>query len=191
MPEEPEVETERVRESITEHGGGDRLIKVIALTTALLAACAAVASLQSGAAVNDALILKTEATRLQAQASDQWAFLQAKSIKAAIQGASQTAWLANGKQPPPSHEAEQARYTQEQVEIKRVAEERERERDAKSQEADHHLHRHHGFANAVALMQVAIALGAVAALSRMRLIWYGSLGIGMVGIALFALALVR
>ncbi len=39
----------------------------------------------------------------------------------------------------------------------------EKERDAKSSEADHLLHRHHRFANAVALFQVSIALGAVAA----------------------------
>ena len=42
----------------------------------------------------------------------------------------------------------------------------ERERDEKSKEADQLLVRHHGFANAVALFQIAIALGAVAALTR-------------------------
>jgi hypothetical protein len=191
MPEEPEVETERVRESIVEHGGADRLLRTIALSTALLAACAAVAALQSGAAVNQALVLKTEATRLQAEASDQWAYYQAKGIKAAIQDASRTAWLASGKPPPAGHEAEQARYAKEQEEIKKTAGEKERERDVKSLEADHLLHRHHGFANAVALMQVAIALGAVAALTRLRPIWYGSLLIGAVGIAIFGLRLLR
>jgi hypothetical protein len=194
MPEEPEIETERVRESITErpeHEGPDRLLRTIALTTALLAACAAVAALQSGASVNHALILKTEATKLQAEASDQWTYYQAKGIKAAIQGASQAAWLAAGKQPPSGHEAEQARYAKEQEEIKKAAEEKERERDAKSGEADHLLDRHHGFANAVALMQVAIALGAVAALTRMRPVWYGSLLIGAGGLVLFGMMLVR
>lgn len=69
--------------------------------------------------------------------------------------------------------------------------ERERQRDEKSREADRLIHRHHGFASAVALMQVSIALGAVAALTRTRSVWLGSLAVGATGIALFALALSR
>ena len=195
MPEEPEVETERVREVVAKELERDRkgagLLKQIALTTAILAAVAAVAALQSGSAVNTALILKTEATRLQAEASDQWAYYQAKGIKAAIQEAARDAWLAAGKQPPAGHEAETRRYAQDQDEIKKAAVERERQRDEKSREADHLIHRHHGFASAVALMQVSIALGAVAALTRTRLVWLGSLAVGATGIALFALALSR
>ncbi len=161
MPEEPEIDTERARESIVErleHGGSDRLLRTIALTTAVLAACAAIAALQSGATVNHALILKTEATRLQAEASDQWAYYQAKGIKAAIQDASRVAWLAAGKPVPPAHEAEMVRYAAQQEEIKKLAEAKERERDAASRDADHLLRRHHGFANAVALIHDAYRL---------------------------------
>src|SRR5260221_8868298 len=101
MPEEPEVETERLHEAINEEleKGGGAFLKRIALTTALLAALAAIASLKAGATVNEALVLKTEATRLQAQASDEWAYYQAKGIKAAIEKASESAWLAAGKRP--------------------------------------------------------------------------------------------
>jgi len=194
MPDEPDVETERVRETIEERLEHDQksvsLLRPIALTTAILAAVAAVAALQSGAAVNTALILKTEAARLQTEASDQWAYYQAKGIKAAIQAATRSAWLAAGKQPPAEHEAEMRRYAAEQEEIKKAAEEKERQRGEKSREADHLLHRHHRFANAVALMQVAIALGAVAALTRIRWVWLGSLAVGGTGIALFVLNLV-
>ena len=195
MPDEPDVETERVRETIEERLEHDQksvsLLRPIALTTAILAAVAAVAALQSGAAVNTALILKTDAARLQTEASDQWAYYQAKGIKAAIQAVTRSAWLAAGKQPPAEHEAEMRRYAAEQEEIKKAAEEKERQRDEKSREADHLLHRHHGFANAVALTQVAIALGAVAALTRIRWVWLGSLAVGGTGIALFLLNLVR
>jgi hypothetical protein len=65
-----------------------------------LAALAAIASLYAGATVNEALVLKTEATRLQAEASDQWAYYQAKGIKAAVAEASGTAWAAIGKPVP-------------------------------------------------------------------------------------------
>jgi len=195
MPDETEIETERVREPIEERLEHDQkrvaLLRPIALTTAILAAVAAVAALQSGAAVNMALILKTEAARLQTEASDQWAYYQAKGIKAAIQAATRSAWLAAGKQPPAEHEAEMRRYTVEQEEIKRAAEEKERQRDEKSREADHLLHRHHSFANAVALTQVSIALGAVAALTRIWWVWLGSLAVGGTGIVLFVLNLVR
>jgi hypothetical protein len=102
MPEEPEIETEKLHEAIKEeleHEGG-RFLKRIALTTALFAALAAIAALLAGATVNNALVLKTEAARLQSEASDQWAFYQAKGIKAAVQEASRTSWLAIGKEPP-------------------------------------------------------------------------------------------
>jgi hypothetical protein len=96
MPEGPEVETENLHEAIHEEleKEGGAFLKRIALTTAILAALAAIASLYAGATVNEALVLKTEATRLQAEASDQWAYYQAKGIKAAVAEASGTAWAA-------------------------------------------------------------------------------------------------
>lgn len=193
MPEGPEVDMDKLHETIHEEmeREGGRLLKGIALTTALLAAFAAIASLRAGATVNEALVLKTEATRLQAEASDQWTYYQAKGIKAAIQEASRAAWLANGKEPPARLEEATKRYAEEQTEIQKEARAKEQERDAKSTEADHLLHRHHGFANGVAIFQVAIALGAVAALTRNRPIWFGSLLLGMIGAAFFGVTLLR
>ena len=189
MPEGIEVDTDKLREAIHEefeHEGG-RLVKAIALSTSLLAAVAAIAALQAGATVNEALALKTEATGLQAEASDQWAFYQAKGIKQAVAEASESAYRAIAKDPPPVYAEKHKRYGEEQEEIKAKAKEKEAERDRKSAEADHLLHRHHGFANAVALFQVSIALGAMAALSRMRIVWWGSLAVGAVGLVLFAI----
>jgi hypothetical protein len=191
MPEAPEVETERLHETIheeLEHGGGV-FLKRIALTTALLAAMAAIAALRAGATVNEALVLKTESTRLQAEASDQWAYYQAKGIKAGIQEAARTSWLAVNKEPPAEYAEKQKRYLEEQTEIQKKARELEKERDAKSAEADHLLHHHHGFANAVAVFQVSIALGAVAALTNSRPVWLGSLLLGAGGLILLGLAL--
>ena len=184
MPEGPEVETERLHEAIHEEleqeGGG--FLRAIAVTTALLAALAAVASLRAGATVNEALVLKTEAARLQAEASDQWAYYQAKGVKAAVQEGIRASWTAAGKAPPPEAAERQKRYTEEQEAIAEKARELERERDARSGEADHLLHLHHRYANAVAFFQVAIALGAVAALTRYRLVWIGSLAVGLAGL---------
>ncbi|KAA0894077.1 DUF4337 domain-containing protein [Oryzomonas rubra] len=187
MPEGPEIETENLHEAIKEEleREGGTFLRLISITTAILAVLAAIASLQAGATVNMALVLKTEATRLQSEASDQWAYYQAKGIKAAVQEASRTAWLAIGKEPPAAYEEKMHRYIEEQKEIQGKALEKERERDERLKESDHLLHKHHGFASAVALFQVSIALGAVAALTRYRLVWFASLLAGGVGIILF------
>ena len=72
-----------------------------------------------------------------------------------------------------------------------MAEEKEHERDAKSAEADVLLERHHKFAIAVAFFQIAIALGAVAALTRLRVVWAGSILLGLAGLVLSAIEWLR
>jgi len=100
--------------------------------------------------------------------------------------------LRRGRQEPPAELTERARrYQGEQEEIKKQAEAKEHERDARSTEGDELMHRHHGFANAVALFQVSIALGALAALTRSRPVWFGSLGLGAIGLVMFAQYLLR
>ena len=190
MPEGPEIDTDNIRESITEPPSGT-LLRNIALTTALLAAFGAIAALRAGGTVNEALVLKTEAGRLQSEASDQWAYYQAKGVKASVQETARTVWLAAGKTPPAHVEETIQRYTREQEEISKAAKEKERERDERSKEADILLERHHSFANSVALIQVSIALGAVAALTRIRLIWMGSMALGVAGAGLFIATLVK
>ena len=189
MPEAPEIDTDHLHEQIEEEleRDGGASLKAIALTTALFAALASVAALRAAGTVNEALALKAEATRLQAEASDQWAAYQAKGIKSAIQAASESAWIALGKNPPRSFGDEQQRYEREQAELAQVARQKERARDQTSAEADHLMHQHHRFADSVALLQVAIALSAVAALTRVRLIWFGSIIIGLGGTSLFLL----
>ncbi len=193
MPEDPEIQTDDLQEAIRRELDGESgaLMRRIALTTAILAALAAIAALRAGATVNEALILKTEATRLQAEASDQWAYYQAKGVKQAVQEASKSSWRAIGKEPPAAFAAEQARYVAEQTDIQKKARELERQRDERSAEADHLFRRHHGFANDVAIFQIAIALGAVAALTRLRLVWYGSLALGVAGIIVFVVSVLR
>jgi hypothetical protein len=191
MPEGPEVETERLSETIHEElereGGG--FLRRIALTTALLAVLASVAALRAGATVNHALLLRTDATQLQSQASDQWAYYQAKGVKGAVQEAVRASWLAAGKEPPAAAAEKVARYEKEQEAIREKAVELEKQREEKVRESEHLLHGHHRYANAVALFQVAIALGAVAALTRSRVVWAGSMVIGLGGTALLAWAL--
>jgi uncharacterized protein DUF4337 len=190
MPEEIEIDTDSLRETIDreierEAGG---LLRTIALTTALFAALAAIASLEAGGTVNEALALKTEATQLQAEASDQWSYYQAKGLKAAVADAQKNIWLALEKTPPPDLATNAQRYLDDQKTSREKAEALEHERDAKTAESEALMHRHHYFADAVALLQVAIALGAIAALTRRRAAWVGSAILGVIGCGLFGWA---
>ena len=192
MPEEIEIDTDKLREAIADevkHESGD-LLRSIALSTALFAALAAIVSLQAGSTVNEALVLKNEATIQQARASDSWTYYQAKGLKAAMARSAREPWIAQDKTPPAHLADEESHYLAEQRELKLQATGFERERDARSADADHMLHQHDRLAEAVALLQVGIALGAVAALTRKRLAWWASLALGVAGGLLFAYALI-
>jgi hypothetical protein len=190
MPEEIEIDTDKLHEAIHEEveKEGGALLRTVALTTALFAALAAVGSLEAGGTVNEALALKTEATRLQAEASDQWSYYQAKGIKASVAETQKAIWSALDKTPPEELAKNQERYADEQKEAKAKAQELEKQRDEKGAEADHLMHRHHYYAQAVALLQVAIALGAVAALTRKRAAWVASTLLGLGGLGVIAWA---
>jgi hypothetical protein len=131
--------------------------------------------------VNEALARKTEAARLQAEASDQWAYYQAKNLKAMVTGATRSIYLALDKTPPEELAANLQRYAEDQRRASEKAKALEHERDTRDAEADRLMHHHHRYAQAVALLQVAIALGAVAALTRRRAVWFGSIALGAVG----------
>lgn len=184
MPEGPELEAEALKETIDKEieRHEEPFLRWIALATAILATLAALASLKAGATVNEGLVLKTEATRLQAQASDQWAYYQAKGIKLYVARATAASWQAAGKPVPLAVDSVMAKEGRDQKMIQDTARALERARDRASEEADHLLDVHHGFANAVTLFQVAVALASVAALTRSRPIWWVSLVLGAAGL---------
>jgi hypothetical protein len=199
MPEEAEVETreellETIGEMREERAERERdarqsaWMRWISLSTALLAVVAAIAALQSGSLVNEALTLKNDAVLKQAQASDNWAYYQAKGLKS--NGAQQTADVlaANPAQDrlAAKWNKEAQRYRDQQKEIEAKARQLEKERDERTGESEALMHQHHLFAYCVTFTQVAIALSAVAALTKMRPVWYLSLLVGVAGLVLCA-----
>ena len=190
VPEGPEVDTDKLRETIDAEieREGSKLLRTVALTTAILAALAAIASLKAGGTVNEALALKTEANRLQTEASDQWAYYQAKGLKATVTEVSRNTWIALDKTPPEDLAKNEERYAEDQRKSMDKAKELEKQRDDKNAESDHLMHRHHFFAQSVAWLQVSIALGAVAALTRKGVVWAGSVVLGLAGAGFFAYA---
>ncbi len=81
-----------------------------------------------------------------------------------------------------------SRYTREQSDIQTEARKLEQERDVRVGEASRLLEQHHRYAYAVALLQVAIALGAVAALTRQGKVLALSLLAGASGIVVAIVA---
>jgi type IV secretory pathway component VirB8 len=164
-----EEATERALEA-SEHRA--RWVIYLSFTTAVIAVLAAIAALESGTFSNEALMQKNEAVLAQAKASDQWAYYQAKGVKAAI-------YAANGSTEKAQKE------TEEQQEISTAAKEFESEVEKDSGLSNRSLEHHHRFAYAVTLFQVSIALAAVAALSRQKIVWLVGLMISVLGLAYF------
>jgi hypothetical protein len=169
--EEAEVPLEHLHEHIHHHAehGREAWISQVALSTALLAVLAAIAGLLSGKHANEAMMS-------QIQASDQWAYYQAKSIKASVLDAKMT---MTGTATEKDKE-KAAQYQEEQAEIKREAEH-------KQAEAQSNFHKHEVFARAVTLSQIAIAIAAISALTRRRRFWLVSLVFGAGGLVFLIL----
>lgn len=166
--EEIEVPTEHLHEAIEEkakeHETGWSMY--VAISTAMVAVLAALAGLMAGHHSNEALID-------QIKASDQWSFYQAKGIKAEIK-----AMGVNGV----VDAAAVAKYKKDQEAIKEKAEENE-----KSSEA--HLTHHVLLARSVTLFQVAIAISAIAILTKRKPMWFAGLFFSAIGIVFFVLGL--
>jgi len=163
--EEAEVPLENLHEEIhhsAEHSG-ENWISWVALSTAILAVLAAIAGLLSGKHANEAMMSQIEA-------SDQWGYYQAKSIKASVLDAK----IALSAAPNESDTAKRDRYEKEQEEIKTEAEH-------KQLEAKSNFHQHEVFARGVTMFQIAIAIAAISALTRKRAFWMVSLLFGVAG----------
>jgi hypothetical protein len=163
--EEAEVPLENVQEHINrsaEHSG-EKWISWVALSTAILAVLAAIAGLLSGKHANEAMMSQIEA-------SDQWNFYQAKSIKASVLDTR----LALATVPNESDRAKAERYEKEQEEIKSEAQN-------KQTEAKSNFHQHEVLARSVTMFQIAIAIAAVSALTKKPRFWVVSLLFGIAG----------
>jgi cell division protein FtsB len=157
--------------------------RLVALSTAILAAIAAVGALESGFLVNESLLRKNDQVSRLTQASDQWNYYQAEGLKSLIyQTASQS--LPLGSPVAIQDRAQSQHYKEKQADLKAEAEKLTEEAKAADEASERYLSKHHIFAFSVSLCQIAIALSAVAALSKRRPIWNVGLAAGAIGAAL-------
>jgi hypothetical protein len=187
MPEES-LETQELKEKLEEAQeqaeggegkGGGGWILWLSLSTAVIAVLAAIGSLEAGAYANDAIVQKNDAILHQSKADDAWGYYQAKSIKAAIYAT----------QPDPKWQAESEREKREAVETQKRAQEEEKLVGERDEQSERSLHVHHQFAKSVTIFQVAIALAAIAALTRKQQMWWVSLAVGAMGLFFFVLGM--
>jgi hypothetical protein len=191
MPED-ELETSELKERLEESmeraeavEARARWIVYLSFSTALIAVLAAIAALESGAYSNDALLLKNEALLAQTKASDQWAYYQAKSVKATIYASQAAQLLTSNPELAAKAQKEAERYAGEEQEISKTANELEKHVNEDSERSSENMEHHHRFAYAVTMFQISIALAAVAALSRQRAVWFGGLIVAAMGLIYF------
>ena len=159
-------------------------LNYMALTTVIFAVCATLSTFKGGG-------YSTRGVLSQAQASDQWAYYQAKSIKgnlyqlqvekfqleARLEG--DAAKKATYQEAIDSDQKKVASYEKDKADIKAAAVKLEALRvDAKR----------HGepFGIAVILLQIAILVSSIAALVKRKELWYLAVPVGVLGIASFA-----
>lgn len=177
MPEETEVEPHRLQEELNEKAGaghGAPWLRYVGLTAAIFAVVAAVAALRSSSLIN-------EATIDQIRASDTWNEYQADRQKQHLYEIALDEMMDRN-----SKNLERMRYYRAQIAAE-AAKEKPLSAEARKIEegSAQDVERHHAFENAVGLLQVGIALGAVAALALFKPAWYVSIVAGVAGIVAF------
>ena len=160
------------------HGNGG-MINQIAMFTAIIATVGALFSYMGGATQANAGLFKTNAAIKKPEASNQWNFYQSKSTKQAL------AELARDLAPEAkqvTYQAKVERYEKEKGDIKLVAEKLESEATEWDHQSDEQMHQHHRWAQATTVLQVAIALAAIALLTKKKWLEYAMFGAGGLGV---------
>ncbi len=201
MPEEQEVETSELQEAIDEihKERGEReeqerttaWTRYIGLTTAILAVFAAVGALRSGGLVNEAMIsqLKASDTWNEYQSARQKVHLYTVEAYALIDRADAATGGKAGRSKDkwaPKSTADRAKDYEGQVKTEDgKAKDLSKKAEKFEKEAEHLKHGHEQFATSVAFIQVAIALGAISALTKLKPVWIMSIVVGLGGFVAF------
>ena len=172
--EDPEVPLEHLQEEIHHRlsHNPERWTLGVALSSALLASLAAVASMSAGH-------YATEAMTYQIESANQWSYFQSKSIKEAQLKSKMELLDVLGRAPAEADKAKVAEYARDKEQIQKRAEEL-------TKESKHFLETHHILAGSVTMFQIAIAVGAISVLTRRRAFWFVSLAFGSVGVLFVA-----
>lgn len=171
------------REATKEKERREAWTKYTSMSIVCIAVLAAVATQWGGKYSSRVLVNLNDATYNQAQASDQWAFFQAKSIKQNLYELRREEILHENT-PSAAAEADKVRakverYEKEKQEITAAAHKFEAVRDAARAKADHASKQGSGMGLAVSVYQISIAIGSICMVMKRRGLWYVSLALGV------------
>ena len=177
-PHDHEVEHQSHAEP---HGMAGRL----AVATAIIATVGAIFAYMGGLAQLNAGLYKNESAIKKTEASNQWNYYQAKSSK---QNLAELALELAPESRRAFYVDEIKRYKGEKDVIKRDAEKLEKASDEWNQKSDEQIHQHHRWAQATTALQIAIAMAAIALLTKSRRLQIGVYGLSAIGITVGILA---
>ena len=188
-PHDHELEHAAQHAAEGHHGvGGGSMTNQIALFTAVIATVGAIFSYMGGATQANAGLYKNNAAIRKTEASNQWNYYQSKSSK---QNLAELALVLVGEEKKPAYQKEIERYKLEKAEIKLAADKLEAEATDWDRQSDAQMHLHHRWAQATTTLQVAIALAAMALLTKKKWMEWGMFGVGAVGAAVGVLAMLH
>jgi len=189
-PHDHEVE-HAVQGAHDAHGGGHHspsITSQVAMFTAIVATVGAIFGYMSGATQANAGLFKNNAAIKKTEASNQWNYYQAKSGK---QNLAELALEIVATTRRGFYEGEIKRYKAEKADIKKEAEKMEVEAKVWDQRSDLEIHQHHRWAQATTLLQVSIALAAIALLTRKRWLLKGMYALAATGAVVGVLAMLH
>ena len=168
--------------------GGGASTNRIAMFTAILATVGAIFSYMGGATQANAGLFKNNAALEKAQASNQWNYFQSKSTKQSLAELARDLAPENKKD---KYGEKIDRYEKEKKEIQKDAEKHEAISKNWDKQSDEQMHQHHRWAQATTVLQVAIALAAIALLTRRKWLERAMYGVAFTGVVIGALAAVH
>ncbi len=181
-PHDHELEHAAQHGEVKSHAGS------IAVITAIIATVGALFAYQGGATQANAGLFKNNAAIKKTEASNQWNYYQSKSSKQNLSELAVELAPADRKK---FYEDEIKRYKIEKAEIKKEAEKFEAESKDWDKKSDEQMHQHHRWAQATTALQIAIALAAIALLTKLRWMEYAMYGIAGLGVIVGVLALMH
>ena len=164
----------------------ERWTKYVSLTMVVIAVLAAIATLKGGGFSTRTLKDMNEATFNQTQASDQWSFFEAKSIK---QNLYQIELDHLNAAPAPDAatvakmKAKVDKYDKDKADITATAKKYEAARDAARNSATISAEHSKQMGLAITLFQIAIALGAMCLIVKKKPLWIVSTILGALAVA--------
>jgi hypothetical protein len=170
------------------HGAGDSFVARIAVATAILSTLGAVGGYQAGHTQNAALLYKNEAAIQKTAASNQWNYYQAKSNKQNLAELSVTLTKDEERE---RYKQDIERYKKDKSDIKADAEKLEAAAKEADRKSESEMHVHGRWALSTTLLQVSIALSAIALLTRKTWLLYGVFAAAGIGVAFGVMGLLH